>query len=271
MQPKPMSTTAADADGRAGGARARREPLSVIHAQALYTPIPPVEFDDDGYPCRDGRKMESTRHGRWLTYGIDAAKLLLSHLPNALVAYDLGVFFEEGNRRAVVSPDIVVALDCGRQDRGSYKLWEEGRPPDLFLEALSERTWRRDVNVKPGLYQDLGIPEYWILDAIDKLPSPIVGYRLLHGRYRTIRPTGSGAWRSDVLGAELLIDQGEFRIRSLATGEIVPEFTQLARMHAGAEQARTEAEQARAEAERARVAAERRIAELEAELRRRQD
>ena len=52
---------------------------------------------------------------------------------------------------------------------------------------------------------------------------------------------------------ELLIARGEFRLRNLDTREPVPDFNGLQRMHAEAEQARSEAE--------------RRIAELEAQLR----
>ena len=38
-----------------GDAPSRERPrLAVVHARALYRPVPPVEFDDDGHPCRDG-------------------------------------------------------------------------------------------------------------------------------------------------------------------------------------------------------------------------
>ena len=237
----------------------------------------PVSLDDEGYICRDGRVSESTRHGRWLNYAMNAAGVLLEHLPDALVAYDLAVLFEEGNPRALVSPDVVVALNAGEpsageregpaprkeQDRGSYKLWREPGPPDLVLEALSERTWRRDLRIKPRLFEDLGVREYWIIDPIGKLASPIMGHRLRDGRYEPVPRARTGGWVSDVLGAELLIDSGEFRLRDLEASEPVPDFKGLTRLHA-------DAEKARSEAERGRIEAERRIADLEAELRDRQ-
>ena len=253
MQPKPIPTSKHVADGRAKRSTTSRLPLSVIHAAALYKPVPPVDLDDEGYICRDGRVSESTRHGRWLNYAVNAVGVLLDHMPNALIAYDLAVLFEKGNPRAVVSPDIVVAVNAGRHDRGSYKLWEEPGPPDLVLEALSERTWRRDIRIKPALFQDLGVREYWIIDPIDKLASPIMGFRLQDGRYQPLPRAKTGGWISDVLSAELLIDRGEFRLRNLDTREPVPDFNGLQRLHAEAEQARSEAE--------------RRIAELEAQLR----
>ena len=172
--------------------------------------------------------------------------MLLNHLPDALVAYDLLFLFEEGPSPhrprtppqairwskawvgfgwlagAAVAPDLMVALGAGRHDRNSYKLWEEGRPPDFALEALSQRTWQKDVQIKPGLYRDLGVREFWQLDPLRKLPEPMIGYRLDAGVYKPIPVEQSGGRRSEVLGAELFFDGTELRIRSLRTGKDVP-------------------------------------------------
>ena len=88
----------------------RRQPLSVVHARALYRPVPPVEFDDDGYPGPDGRMSESTTHDEWLSYGATVARGLL---PDALVGADLAFLFENGNPTAVVSPDLMVVPGAG--------------------------------------------------------------------------------------------------------------------------------------------------------------
>ena len=141
----------------------------------------------------------------------------------------------KGRAARCLSPDVSVALDAGRHDRGSYKLWEEPGVPDLALEALSEKSWRRDVEVKPPLYEALGVREYWILDPIGKLPEPIVGYRLHHGRYRRIPANRSGGWFSDVFGADLLIHEGEFRFRDVKTGELVPDYDEAERRIAEAD------------------------------------
>ena len=55
MQPRssrsgPRLDIEAPATRRAG----QRPRLAVVHARALHRPVPPVEFDDDGHPCRDG-------------------------------------------------------------------------------------------------------------------------------------------------------------------------------------------------------------------------
>ena len=113
------------------------------------------------------------------------------------------------------------------------------------------------------MFEDLGVREYWIIDPIGKLASPIMGHRLRDERYEAVPRAKTGGWISDVLGAELLIDTGEFRLRDLEASEPIPDFKGLTRLHA-------DAEQARSEAERGRIEAERRIAELEAALRDRQ-
>ena len=73
--------------------RACRCPL--IHADALYKPVPPVTLDDEGYICRDGRVSESTRHGRWLNYAVNGPASCLS------TAYDLAV---SSSRKATHGP-----------------------------------------------------------------------------------------------------------------------------------------------------------------------
>ena len=275
MQPKSLPADALT-DRRVGKRSTPRRRLSVIHEEALYRPVPPVELDDDGYICRDGKVPESTAHGKSLAHGLVWAESLLAHLPDALVAYDLALLFERGNPRAVVSPDLLVALGVGCHDRNSYKFWEEPKVPDLALEVLSAKTWRKDVEVKPGLYRDLGVREFWLVDPIGKLPDPIIAWRLNDaGVYKEIPKLPSGARRSDVLDAELFLDDRGLRFRDLKTGEVLPTFAdgqELRRVaddaREVAEAARDAAEAAREVAEAGREAAEHRVAALEERLRR---
>ena len=251
MQPKSLpADSSTDISVRRPSEPQRR--LSAVHAEALYRPVPPVELDDDGFVYRDGRVSESTRHGESLAYGLYAAQSLLAHLPDALVASDLAFLFERDNPRAVLSPDLMVVLGAGRHHRLSYKLWQEPTVPDFALEALSEKTWRKDVDVKPGLYRDLGVREFWIVDLLDKLPAPIIGRRLNDaGFYEEIPVSPSGGTRSDVLGAELFLEDEVLRFRDLTTGEVVPTYSEVRERELAA-----------------REAAEKRIAELEQRLRR---
>lgn len=254
-------------------------PLSTIHAEALYRPCPPVAYDDEGYPFEDAKLSESTLHDDVLTDFRNAATALVFDQPDAMVQRNLLMLFEEGNPTAAVEPDVTVSLGVGRHPRLSYKLWVEGKPPDLAIEGLSEKTWRRDVDVKPALYQDLGVREFWQVDPLGRLSTPIAGYRLSKGVYRRIQPSTSGALRSEVLYAELSYNRKDMRIVDVRTGEPIPPFPQVLQMTREATRARDQATRERDEAIRARdeanrereaehAAFEARIAELEARLKR---
>ena len=168
-------------------------PLSVIHAEALYRPRPPMYYDDEGYLCEDSKISESTAHDDVLSYFREVTPSLVYEQPDAIVQRNLLMLFEEGNPRAMVEPDVMVSFGVGRHPRDSYKLWVEGKPPDLAIEGLSEKTWRRDLVVKPALYRDLGVREFWQLDPMGRTPNPICGYRLNRGDSARTPPVPIGA------------------------------------------------------------------------------
>lgn len=234
--------------------RPRRAPLSETHAEALWRPRPPVGYDDDGYPFEDQTWSESTAHDDVLNYFRNAAFALLADRSDAMVQQNLLILFEEGNPAAAVEPDVTIALGVGRHPRNSYKLWVEGQPPDLVVEGLSEKTWRRDVDIKPALYRDLGVHEYWQVDPLGRLRDPLTAYRFRRGVYTRIAPSRSGVYRSEVLDAEISYDRTEMVIRDARTGERIPPIHEALRQ--------------RSEERKAHEAALTRIAELEGRLKR---
>ena len=218
-------------------------PLSVLHACALYRPVPPVEHDDEGYPGPDGRMSESTLHSRTILYGHMALETWFRDRLSTLVASDLLILFEEGNPEAALAPDLMVVFNAGNPDRSSYKVWEErDRMPAFALEVLSASNWRSDVRIKPGLYAALGVRELWLFDPPE---GRLVGHRLSGDTYERIEPRRGGARSSGVLGLDVLVEDGELRFRNPATGEILPDHE---------------------EERRRREQAERRVEELEALL-----
>ncbi|MYJ73881.1 MAG: Uma2 family endonuclease, partial [Gammaproteobacteria bacterium] len=179
-----------------------------------------------------------------------------------------------GNRSALLVPDVFVSFAAGRGERSSYKAWEEVGVPDFVLELLSANTWRRDVEVKPPLYEALGVREFWIFDPLGRLSDPMIGRRLdASGSYRPVPALPAGGWRSEVLGLDLILRSGGFRFRDPATGEVLPDAVEAAaqRDDAAAQRAEAVAQRDEAAAQRdkeavARRAAEARVAELEALL-----
>lgn len=271
MQPRtqPAEPSVAKTPPKPSPPRSREPPLSVIHADALYRPVPPVEYDDEGYPGPDSRVSESTRHAEATNYAFDALRVWFRNRPDALVANDLVMLFEEGNPKAALSPDAMVIFGVGNPDRSSYKVWEEGHAvPAFALEVLSARTWRKDIRVKPGLYAALGVREFWLFEPFEP---HLAGHRLGKDGYRRIRRLQDGGLRSEVLGLDVVMQDGRLRFRNPVGGEVLPDHLQSAAMRAEAErrleqeaEARREAEEALRQAEQRAAWAERRVAELEA-------
>ena len=249
-------------------------PLSVVHAKALYRPVPPFDCDDDGYPYSDSSAVESIDHSDAREYLQHVVRARFRDRDDVLAVTDLGFYFERGNPRAVVVPDAMVVFGVrlppkfavgAKPSRLSYKLWEESKVPDLVLEVMSRHTWKTDVYDKPPLYATLGVREYWIFDPLDvrRDGGPrLEGWRLnVDGGWEPAPPcvTGDG-FESSVLGLDVLLLDAELRLRDPETGEILRNHT---------ESEATAVEQtARANEEAAkREAAERRNHELEAQLR----
>lgn len=241
-------------------------PLSVIHADALYELVPPVAFDDDGYPAGDGRVSESTLHEEAIHYACNAVRAVFRDRANVLVASDLVLLFEEGNPRAALSPDLMVVFGVETDPHTSYKLWREFTVPAFAMEVLSQSTSKRDLNAKPPLYAALGIGEYWLFDPFT---GRLDGYRLAAGGYRPIS-AADGWCRSDLLGLDFGIDEQtlRLRLRDPTTGDILPEHVEVVRMLAKSEERARQSEERARLSETARRAAERRIEELETRLRR---
>ncbi|MDE0629599.1 MAG: Uma2 family endonuclease [Bryobacterales bacterium] len=141
-----------------------------------------------------------------------ATVALLSHFrrrEDVLVGMELRVYYERGNNKAHLQPDLLMAFGV---DRGgnwrSFKVWEEGKAPDFVLEVASPSTAENDARHKAAEYLAIGVREYWRLDPEGSLMGrPLEGYEASGGRYGPVEAVeceGSGRWlRSGVLELEL--------------------------------------------------------------------
>ena len=219
-----------------------------------YQPVPPVYCDADGYLVEDGMG-QSVRHQDQTSLWYHALK---RHLPAATVCADQFLHYQEGDRGAVVGPDLLVALEVPPwEDRPSYKLWQDP-VPDLVIEMLSESTAENDVGWKRDTYAHLGVREHWLFDPLGfKLSTPLAGHRLRAGRYREIRADANGRLPSRVLGLDLHVQSGELRFRDPATGEDLDTYDEAVDGKAAERNRADAAERERAVAERERAVAER--------------
>ena len=208
------------------------------------------------YPDEDGKPMaEGDMQCSYLTYARNALRIYFQNHADVYVSGNLFIYYEQGNPKAVVAPDVFVVFGVAKRDRFSYKLWiEENKAPDFVLEITSKSTVSEDQGVKRGVYAFLGVREYFQYDPTgDYLEPQLKGLRLVEGNYQamptTVLPDGSRVLISELLALELRVQAGSLRFYNPVTGEKLL-------THQESEQARTEAEQSRMEAEQARREAE---------------
>ena len=210
------------------------------------------------YPSSDGKPLaENDPQLAAILYGVGALRVHYAGRSDVYVSGDLLIYYEEGNPRASVAPDVFVAFGVEDRERMSYRVWEEGKGPDFVLEVASPSTWQEDVGRKRDVYAELGVKEYWIYDPTgEHLKEALWGYRLAGGGYER-QPLvesvdGTQSLYSETLGLDLWAKGGKMRFRDPETG--------LDLLSHDEEHDRAEREAA------ARRAAEERIAELEALL-----
>ena len=219
------------------------------------------------YPSSDGRPMAESDFQRTpLTYAVDRLRFHFRDRRDVYVSGNLLLYYQEGNPRAVVAPDVFVVLGVSNADRSSYRLWKERKVPDFVLEITSRSTYREDQESKREVYRALGVREYWQYDPTgDYLEPPLQGLELSAGEYRRLPgrelADGALALASGVLGLELRVTARGLRFHDPATGQDLPNLAETDEARQRERQARQREQQARQREQQARQAAETRLAQ----------
>lgn len=227
------------------------------------------------YPESDGKPMtESDPTRDYLVYCVEALDLYFQSRRSVYVSGNLFVYYRQGDRKAVVSPDVFVIFGVSKRKRRSYQAWKEGgKLPDFVMEITSKTTKTEDERDKPLLYAQLGVQEYFQYDPTgDYLQPQLKGYQLVEGRYQPIPPVPTSkavlSIPSQVLGLDLRLVKLDFlllvndengrevrqelRFFDPRTGEKLLSYKESEQARAQAEQAKEQAEQAKEQAEQAR-------------------
>jgi Uma2 family endonuclease len=184
----------------------------------------PAITPGNGYPTSDGRPMAETDLHRDLMLDlIETLKEWFAPDPQTYVSGNILLFYEEGNKRKHVSPDVLVVRGIPKHRRDNYLVWEEGKAPDLAIELTSASTRTEDTRGKSDLYRTvLKVPEYFLFDPrAEYLNPPFQGYRLSRGRYVSIKSV-AGRLPSAVIGLHLERDGNQLRLWDPAAGRRVP-------------------------------------------------
>ncbi len=213
------------------------------------------------YPEGDGKPMAETDiHRQVMVDTIEALKNHFRDDPRVYVAGNLLFYYEEGNPRKSVAPDVFAVFGVAKGLRRTYKLWVEQRAPAVVIEVTSASTRDEDLGEKRTLYAALGVAEYYLFDPLEEYLTPALqGYELVEEEYLPLAADAEGRLVSRALGMRLQREGERLRLVVVATGQRLLWTDELdGARHVAEEQARAEAD--------ARRAMETELAQLRAEV-----
>ncbi len=192
-----------------------RPPPPWVPPRPAPPPVPAEDLVD--YPSEDGIPMAaSLKHARRMMAGFRTLEHRFQGPPDVFVGIDLLVYYERGNNGKSVAPDVFVSFGVPQRDLPSYKVWEEGKPPDVVWEFGSRSTVKGDAGEKKEKYRRIGVREYWLVDLdAGYHDRPLKGFELVNGKYVELpweeRPDGTLAVWSPALQLEQRCTEGQLR------------------------------------------------------------
>ncbi len=211
------------------------------------------------YPTGDGQPVAETYVHFWAIATL--AQVLTQYLasqptpqprpryreqPGTVLANQF-MYYAQDLPRLRVAPDVMVIFDVAAGGRDSYKIWEEGQIPAVIFEVTSPKTQEQDQHFKRELYEQMGVPEYWLFDPKGEwMAEQLRGYRLIGEEY-VVNPEPI----SQQLGLRMEVAGTSLNFYRLGDGDkllTLPEMTQ---------QAESERQQAELERQRAERLAQR--------------
>jgi len=171
--------------------------------------MPPTQAE---LPCDDGVPMETQRHKFQMDILIDTIQPWLEQRTDGYVGGNMFVYYSlaQLKNQDFRGPDFFAVLGVPKTERLSWVVWEEGKPPDVVIELLSESTASNDKNAKKLIYQNqMRVSEYFWYDPFN--PDDFAGFDLNSGTYQQIALNEKNQLVSKVLNLSLVRWQGNYR------------------------------------------------------------
>ena len=206
-------------------------------------------IDQIEYPESDGQPMgETDVHIDWMIRIRDILRYRYRG-QRVYIGANLLVCYKEGDPSKFIVPDDFVVKDCDPGRRRTFKIWEEGKTPDVAIEITSRSSRDDDESYKPQTYARIGVKEYFLYDPTGEyLDPPFQGFRLRGLNYHRIKPDKTGAIKADQLGITMRVEDGELVLYDTRTGEKLVTKAEAAESRAA--QLEDEIKRLRAELER---------------------
>jgi Uma2 family endonuclease len=160
--------------------------------------------DGDRYEVIDGEVLvtpaPSTTHQHILGTLYRSLRTYVEREGLGVVLMDVDLLFVEGQ---FLRPDLLFVPSAERAGITSRGV---ERAPNLVVEVVSPSSGSLDRVKKPRRYRDFGVPEYWVVDAVE---GAVWVWRFAEGAQDAVRVEGRIPWRPAGASEELLITTEE--------------------------------------------------------------
>ena len=165
------------------------------------------------YPESDGEPMaETPKHLQAMTDCMDVLRSHFRRFTDVYIGGNMFLYYEEGNPRKSISPDVFMVRGVSKKEIRTYKTWEQPPTLDFVLEVASPSMYAKDFNEKMEIYAKiLRVKAYCIYDPYHEIDPYFVGFRLVGEAYEEI-PFVNGRIPLEVLGLELGEHEGVLRL-----------------------------------------------------------
>lgn len=175
-------------------------PSSAAENEVFY----PAELIDD--------MGETAIHFKFTALLLTLLHAFLISRNDAVVAANMMVYYEKGDTKKCLVPDVFVCFGVENKLRRVFKTWEEGVFPQVVFEIASEGTFENDLGGKRLDYARLGVEEYYLIDPErEYLPAPLMAFHRQNGRLLSADVDKSRVF-SPLLGLEIVDTGKSFRL-----------------------------------------------------------
>lgn len=216
--------------------------------------------DEIYYPSSDNEPMGENDVICWLmTASLDTLKRYFQSQDDVYVSSNSFLYYVEGDVQQRVAPDLYVVKGVSSRQRPNYKIWEESVVPQVVFEFTTASSRYKDLGVKKGLYEALGVAEYYLYDPAGEYLEP--SFRAFHRENDVLveRPNKSSHFSPEL---QLTIRPKNQLLRFFPVDSLQPIPTSQ-ELEALAEEQKARAEEQKAHAEEQKARAEEQKARAE--------
>jgi Uma2 family endonuclease len=184
-------------------------PETIIEEEIFY----PAELEDE--------MGETAIHFKFIRLISLLLETFYASRNDITVGGNLMIYYDQGNPRKWLAPDIFVCYGVENRLRRTYKTWEEGIFPQIVFEIASDSTFENDLGGKRLEYARLGVEEYYLLDPErEYLPSPLMAFRRENGRLISVNAENNRV-HSLLMNLEIVDTGKSFRLFNPQTQEFL--------------------------------------------------